>query len=150
MDASKKYIKEHDIIPTISFKDGKVHVVKIIQDRIKTISTDRGDKEGVAYKVMEGNEVKRFFTSSDSLIVALSNVEEGETVQIQMKSRKTKDGFINYYEVEKVQQGVGQATTIPDREDVVKPFPKDDGEIPIIEDVPGGTKTSSDDEEIPF
>ena len=142
MKASKQFIKDHDIIPIISFKDGKIHVVKILQDKVKTISTDRGDKEGVAYKVMEGDTLKRFFTSSDSLIVKLSELEEGETVSIQMKSRKTQDGFINFYEVEKVQEGA----ETPSREDVVKPFPKDDGEIPIIDDEKEGIKT----EEIPF
>ena len=129
MNESKAYVKDHNIIPTISFKDGKAHVLKIIQDKRRTIQTDQGDKEGVSYKVMEGETLKRFFTSSDALIVKLADIEEGESVKIQMKSRKTQDGFINFYEVEKVLPEIQTGKPVQEEKTSIP-----EEEIPIIED----------------
>lgn len=101
MEASKEYLKKNNIVPTISFKDGTAHTVKLVQDKLDTITGNDGkDVEGVAFLVEEDGEKKRFFTSSVSLIQKLSSVESGSTVTIQMKKSKGQDGkYKSYYEV---------------------------------------------------
>ena len=105
MRESQNFMKKHQVLPNISFKDGKIHKVRLIQDKIKTITSPDGQTiEGVAYKVIEDGVPKRFFTSSISLISKLSEFPEDTTVTIQMKQRKTEQGFRSFYEVKKAEE----------------------------------------------
>ena len=101
MDNSKKFLKDHNILPKISFKDMNAHKVVLVQDKEVVISGGQGraDKPGIRYKVLEDNVPKIFETASEMLISKLSEMEENTEVVIQMKSRKTPDGFKNYFEV---------------------------------------------------
>lgn len=116
MQNSKLYLKKNNILPTISFKDGRQHQVKLIQDKEDEINDDMGKpKAGVRYKVMEGGEVKTFFTASPGLIQKLAEYPEETEVIIQMKSKKAATGYISFFEVSKVGENL-------------------DNSIPVIED----------------
>ncbi len=97
---SKSYLKTHNIMPKISFKDGQPHIVKLIKDKVDFTLNDKGEKvEGMTYLVVEKGENKTFFTGSDSLIQKLSEIPENTEVQIQMISKKGPNGFISFFEV---------------------------------------------------
>jgi len=104
MQNSKQFLKDKDILPFISFKGGQAHELKLVQDKIETITgTDGKEVEGVKYKVIEGGVVKTFFTSSIALINKLADIEPDSVVKIQMKKRKDESGqYRSYFEVEKV------------------------------------------------
>ena len=137
MRESQNFMKKHQVLPNISFKDGKIHKVKLIQDQIKTITSPDGQAiEGVAYKVIEDGIPKRFFTSSTSLIAKLSEYPEETTVTIQMKQRKTEQGFRSFYEVKEVKEG-------PVMTDI------SDDEIPIINEENYEGQQGIPEEELP-
>lgn len=97
MQGAKDYMGKHEILDRISFKDGKAHTVKLLNDKIDTINAEGEDREGVKFLVEENGEHKSFFTSSESLIIALARYEKGDTVTIQMVRRKGKKGFISSF-----------------------------------------------------
>jgi len=101
MNGSKEYLKENDIMPYISFKDGQAHTVKLLSDKADKIKDKDGEeKEGMKYMVIEDGTEKSFFTSAISLIQKLADKEEGSEVVIQMKSAKGADGqWKSFYEV---------------------------------------------------
>lgn len=120
MENSKAFLKQNNIVENISFKDGKAHTVKIIEDKLQTIKDSTGAEiSGVAYKVIEGKEVKRFFTKSINLIQQLAKLPAETEVIIQMKSKKGPSGFISYFDV---------------LVDGDVPNPLDNNDIPVIED----------------
>ena len=86
-------------------------------------------KETHFFEKEEEGEKKTFFTSSVTLIQKMAEIEEGEEVSVQMKSRKTEDGkWQSYYEV----QPKGRIA-------------KDMGDdIPVIEEGEYGEPTSED------
>lgn len=102
MNPEEEFLKDKNIVESISFKDGKVHNVEI-QNREKRTITDREGKEinGIAYLVKENGEFKRIFTSSIKLIQLLKDVKDGESVEIEMKKYKKGDEFRTTYEVKK-------------------------------------------------
>jgi len=106
MENSRQYLKDHNIVPIISFKDGKPHTVILLKDEISTL-TDAGGKEieGISIIVKENGEDKKFFTSSAGLISRLAEIPVGETVKIQLKNRKTDSGFQSYYDIVVISQG---------------------------------------------
>lgn len=117
MQGSKQYQKENNIIPRISFKDGKGHRVELVKDKMETMTFEGEEKTGVKYLVKENGTPKSFFTSSEALISKLADLEEGAVVEIIMKSVKLDNGqWGSRYEVK---QDGGQE--------------EDDG-IPIIEE----------------
>ena len=101
MDAAKSYLKSHDVVERISFKDKSPHTVELGKDKEDTIKDQEGKElEGVRFLVKENGEAKSFFTTSISLIQKLASKEAGDSVTIQMKSRKGDDGqYRSYYEV---------------------------------------------------
>lgn len=105
MQVAKDFLKEHKIIPFISFKDGKSHTVKILNAKQDTIkATDGNMVEGIKCLVEEDGDQKSFFTSSVDLITKLSNREFNDVVTIEMKSRKGEDGkWKSYYEMKEPQ-----------------------------------------------
>ena len=99
---SKQYLKENGIRPRISFKDGSSHVVKLLKDKRDEILTEAEEvKKGVTYLVLEDNEEKTFFTTSANLIEKLSQYDEGEEVEIQMKRKQGLKGYISVYDVKR-------------------------------------------------
>ena len=100
MKNSQQYLKDKGVVSRISFKKEPKHVVKLMADEKDSIQDDSGVTiEGVKYTVEENGEQKTFFTSSVGLIQALSEKNEGETVTIEMKSKKGLNGFVTYFEV---------------------------------------------------
>jgi len=133
MQASKQYQKDHKIMPFISFKDGKSHSVKLLNDKVDTLTgTDGKEVEGIKYLVEENGEKKTFFTSSNTLISKLADLGEGDEVSIRMKSVQGKDGkWRSSYEVS------AKGKVIKDMED---------GEIPIIEEDGSEQEISGEEE----
>jgi hypothetical protein len=107
MDSIKEWLKKENIRPRISFKDGKPHTVKILNAREDEITDNTGKvKKGIKLLVEEGGEMKTFFTSSVQLLSYLANLEENETVTLQMKSRKGSDGnFRSYFDIKRADTG---------------------------------------------
>lgn len=132
MDIAKNFLKKHNIVPTISFKDGKAHTLKILNAKEDSLTDDTGKViEGMAFLVEEDGEHKRFFTGSISLISKLANVELNDVVEIQMKKKKTDKGYKSYFSVKKGQSEVEEVS-----EDL------SDDDIPIIEEDVGGEDLS--------
>ena len=117
MKESKQFLKDKNIKPRISFKDGNPHVVKLINDKIDEIDDGTGKTvEGMSYLVEEDGDQKTFFTSSIGLISALSELEHGAVVRIVMKKKKGEKGYISFYEIEKVEDEDSLPVVEPDEE----------------------------------
>ena len=122
MDNSKQYLKNHQIHPRISFKDGQSHTLKLLKDKPVKITTQTGEiVDGVRYLVEENEDVKTFQTASETLIQRLAEIPENEVVTIQMKRRKTEKGYRSYFEVVKLSEVFKEPSEISD------------DEIPVIE-----------------
>jgi len=107
MDNSKQFLKNQDILPRISFKDGKEHIVKLLNDKIDKIQDGTGKEiEGVKYLVEEDNENKSFFTSSIGLIAKLADLEENTMVGIKMIRKKTDAGYRSSFEVRLIDDNI--------------------------------------------
>jgi len=121
MDASKEFLKEQGIMPKISFKDGLVHTIKLINDKKDTITTPEGEeKPGLRYLVEEDGEKKIIITASISLISKLSSIEKGSMVKVKMISTKGSDGKY-------------RSSYVVDKE--IDNAPKQDNEeVPVIEE----------------
>ena len=106
MQNSKEYLKNHNIMPFISFKEQRKHTVKLLSDEAGNL-TDASGKvvEGMHYLVEEGGQKKKFFTSSVGLIQRLAECDVSETVIIEMKSKKGANGFVSFFEVIRPSQG---------------------------------------------
>ena len=95
MDASKAYMKENQILPRISFADGKAHTMKLIRDKVDNIPDGKGGNvQGMKYLVEEGGEQKTIFTGSIGLISKLAACEPNDVVTIQMKKANNKSFFV--------------------------------------------------------
>ena len=121
MENSKKFLANHQIPKYISFMDGKSHLFQLLDDEESSMIDDAGiKKEGIRYQVMEEGTPKSFFTSSIELISQLAEMPKGTVVKVQLKARKTNDGYRKRYEVEKIEEN-----------DVVSEV--EDKDIPVIE-----------------
>jgi len=134
MEESKKYLKNKDILPRISFKDGKEHTVQIKQDKLETITDSQGkETEGVKYKVIEDGEVRTIFTSSIALISKLSVVEPDTVVKIKQKKYKDGSGQIKTtYEVVSADGTELQSDSVSD--DDIPVINEDESEPPISDE----------------
>lgn len=113
-EEANKYLEERGVKPKISFTDKQKHRVKLLGCEKRTI-TDQQGKEvpGMVWNVIEDSQEKSFFTSSIGLVNQLSQYDEGDVVDIQMKSRKDEQGnFKSYYQV----SGVAENSTPKDQE----------------------------------
>jgi len=118
MKAEQDFLKKNDILPKISFKDGKAHTVKLLDRKMETVKFDDGPKEGITYKVEENGMEKAFFTSSVGLISKLAESKNGETYTIEMKKRKTDSGYKSYFVVS--QEGKEVSEPVVDEEEITK------------------------------
>ena len=93
MQASKEFLKNNNIRPRISFKDGEPRTATLIKDEPDSFFDEQTKKtvNGVRYLVKEKGEEKTFFTGSIGLIQKLSEFNAGDEVVIQMK-RVQEDG----------------------------------------------------------
>ena len=115
MKNSSEFLKKHKIIPRISFKPNETRTLKLIEDKQDTITDKQGQQvEGMKYKVLEGKEIKTFFTTAISLISKLAELEPEAIVEITQKKVKGERGYLTTYQVEN--GGI------------------DDGEMPVIEE----------------
>ena len=117
MQYSKEFLKTHQILPRISFKDRQPHTVKLVKDKLETVNSDKGPKDGVRYLVEENGEPKSFLTCSPNLISTLSSFEPGDIVTIQLQSKKSNGTLISVFKVEK--EGIGSV----DDQDEEPPMP---------------------------
>lgn len=129
MQNSKQFLKDKQILPRISFKDGKPHAFKLVKDKVDSLKNDKGEVvEGVKYLVEEAGEPKTFFTSSIALITKLSEISEDTEVIVQMKSRKADNGqWQSYYEVQsksKVGKDMGEEIPVIEEDESVPPIPE--------------------------
>jgi len=99
MSIEQDFLKEKGIIPSISFKKSPKHTVKIQDRKRLTINCDGEKVDGISYLVEENGENKKFFTGSPNLIAQLAEFEKDDIVTIEMKKRKTPEGFRTFYEV---------------------------------------------------
>lgn len=128
MKNAQKYLKQKDIRARISFKDGKQHTVILRESEVDTIHSDGEEIEGVRFVVEEEGDEKSFFTSSIKLIQELASKEEGDVVEIQMKSKKSESGnWFSTYEV----KSVGNSK-------------QPDDDIPVIQDTETDTDSNAD------
>ena len=110
MQNSKQWMKESGYGNKISFKYGSAHTVKLLKDKVDTIPDGRGGTiNGMKYLVEE----KTIFTGSVGLISKLVECEEGDVVNIQMKSINNK----SFYTVTKAGQEVGEKAPLSDEEE---------------------------------
>ena len=116
MSTENEFLQKRGIVPFISFKESPKHEVKLLE-RKEDVIVDREGKEieGISYIVEENGDKKRFFTRSASLLSQLANYGNGETVIIEMKSRKVGDNWRTYYIVTEPGQEV---ESIPEDEDI--------------------------------
>lgn len=129
-NASQEYLKKKGITPTISFRDGKIHVLKYVKSELRTIQTEQGPKEGVAYLFTEDEKPVRYFTGATSFIQPMAEVEENETVKIQLVKKNISGQVRSFFQIEKVQ------VEFPiDKSRVAKEFPKEsEGEVQLPEE----------------
>ena len=112
MQNSKDYLKNHNVVPFISFKESPKHKVKLLSDEIGKIKDKQGvEVDGVHYSVEEAGTEKKFFTSSIGLIQRLAECEADETVTIEMKSKKGEKGWQSYFVV--TRHDLGEAEEVP-------------------------------------
>ena len=122
MEKSKQFLKDHGILPRISFEKGKPRTLKIIDEKTESFN-DKDDKlvEGMKYKVTENGEPKTIFSSAVSLISKLAEIEPDSVVTITQKGYKQDGEWRTTYDV---------VSVIDDGE--MPKSPKE--EIPIVED----------------
>ena len=103
MDAAKKYMKDNDMVPFLSFNLNENTVVKLLADKEDKIKDKRtGDMvDGVKFLIEHDGTKKSFFTSSYVLIQKLAEHAVGEVVTIRQIKKQGNEGPITSYEVEK-------------------------------------------------
>ena len=136
MDASKKFIADHNILPQISFKDGAEHIVTLLADKTANFADKNGEeKEGMVYKCLENGQQVKFLTGSEGLIAKLSQLEPYTIVKIKMvKGKNAKGQFVNHFQVDIIGKQEGKTQVIPEKENEEEYEEPAEKEIPIIED----------------
>jgi len=105
MQASKEFSKEQGWEKRISFKKTPKLTVKLVSDEKKTINDMSGKPlDGILIKVELDGEPKEIFTTAQSLIQQLSDYEAGQTVVIELKRIKTKDGYRSTFKVRSTEE----------------------------------------------
>ena len=100
MSIEEEYLKDKGITPSISFKDGKEHKVKIIKRKKDQLLNQDGKMvDGISYLVTEDNIPKKFFTTSTKLVQELMGVIDEEVIIKQKKYQNTEGDWRTTYEV---------------------------------------------------
>jgi len=104
MEEIKQWLKSHQILPRISFKDRKEHTIEIIKARAESFNNDKDELvEGIKFLVKEDGEAKTFFTASQDLLLKLADCQEGEVFKVKMCAKNVGGVIKTYYEVKKVE-----------------------------------------------
>jgi hypothetical protein len=132
MQEIKNWLKDHQVLPRISFKDRHEHTIKMIQAKEESFTNNEGELvNGIKFKVYEDGEVKTFFTASQDLLLKLSECQEGDIYRVKMCAKNIGGVIKTYYEVKKmegeteVDVEAGEADDIPVIEDQDEPTEKD-------------------------
>jgi len=134
-NASAQFLKENNIVPNLSFKDGKSHLLKYIKSEVKTMTFNSEEKKGVIYMFTEDNEPKKYFTAALSFIQPMAEVEENEELKIQMVRKSIGGQVKSFFNIEKVKSG----------------FISEEGqELPKTEDIPVVEESEINVEDIPY
>jgi len=141
MESSKQWLKDNKILPKISFEKNEPRVVKLIDDKLETITSDGKEVHGMKYKVVEKGTPKTIFTSSVALISFLAEHSPGETVRILQKGYKDGNDFKTTYEVAGVKMGDEEIPIAKERgeeqnEEPRKVAPTVEGSEVSIDDLP--------------
>lgn len=100
MQASKTFSKDQGWDKRISFKKTPKLTVKLVSDEKTTINDMQGKPlDGILIKVELDGEEKEIFTTAQSLIQQLADYEAGQTVVIELKKIKAKDGYRSTFRV---------------------------------------------------
>lgn len=107
MQASKEFMRSHNIYPRISFQDRLVHEVELVSDKNDSYRDTQGvAHEGVKFLVKEDGVLKTFFTTSASLISFLSTCDTGDFVNIEMQSKNIGGSMKTVYRMSKSGEAV--------------------------------------------
>jgi len=113
----KQWMKDHQILPRISFEPDKPRIVKIIErKREKFTNTEDELVDGIKYKVLEDGEIKTFFTASRVLIEELANIQDETTVKIMQKKVREKGQIKTTYEIDIISEEI---PIIEDKEELL-------------------------------
>lgn len=123
MKEIKDWLKSHQVLPRISFKDRQEHTIKIIQTKQESLNNDDGELvDGMKFKVWENEELKTFFTASRDLLMKLADCEENDVYKVKMCAKNVGGKVKSYYNVKKIEG-----------ENEIQVEPADD-DIPVVED----------------
>ena len=104
MEEIKSWLKDHKILPRISFKDRQAHIVEILRARSESFTNDKDEfVEGMKFLVNENGELKTFFTASQNLLLKLADCQTKEIYKIQMCAKNTGGIIRTSYEVSKIE-----------------------------------------------
>ena len=104
MEEIKSWLKDHKILPRISFKDRQAHIVEILKARAESFTNDKDEfVEGMKFLVNENGEFKTFFTASQDLLLKLADCQEKEVYKIKMCAKNTGGIIRTSYEVSKIE-----------------------------------------------
>ena len=96
----KEWMKDHQILPRISFEPDKPRILKILERKREKFTNSEGDLvDGIKYKVLENGEIKTFFTASQVLIGKLADVLDETIVKITQKKIREKGQIKTTYDV---------------------------------------------------
>jgi hypothetical protein len=114
MDSIKSWLKEHKILPRISFKDRQEHKVEIVKAKEESFHNAEDELvEGVKFLVKEGNEAKTFFTASQDLLLKLADCREGDVYKIKMVAKNVGGVIKTSYDVKQIKEGKEVEEDIP-------------------------------------
>ncbi len=103
MQQARDFLKDKNIRPRLSLKDGKRHTIKILNAKADKLKNPDGSiSEGLKLLIEEDGEMKTLFTSSIQFISVLSEMELGETIEIEMKKRLTDGGYKTYFDIKRL------------------------------------------------
>jgi len=135
MEEIKQWLHSHQVLPRISFKDRKEHIVEMVKARAESFTNNEGELvDGIKFLVKESGEPKTFFTASQDLLMKLAESKEGEVYKIKMCARNVGGVVKTYYEVSKINEegepivGAGE-DDIPVIEDQEEPTEEDLAEM---------------------
>jgi hypothetical protein len=105
MEEIKQWLHSHQVLPRISFKDRKEHIVEMVKARAESFTNNEGELvDGIKFLVKESGEPKTFFTASQDLLMKLAESKEGEVYKIKMCAKNVGGVVKTYYEVDKVSE----------------------------------------------
>ena len=137
----KNWLQSHNILPRISFKDRKEHIIEMVKAKSESFTNNDGELvEGIKFLVREDGEPKTFFTASQDLLLKLVECQEGEIYKVKMIARNVAGRIKTSYDVKKLDGDKEvdvenpddipvineEENTEPTKEELDEMFPKDE------------------------